>query len=173
VRILDAKPRGASCDEQVWPYFEHHCLRRAPVDRPGRASAPDAEAPASASQAGGPAGRVAVTSGVTPSSAVDHGTRLQAPTGARSGEAGDVVVDTHGVAALPRVSIPPPAADQGTVGAGTAAGLAAWRLSERSRQASRAGAADGAPSVGGEGRPFRCLFCGFDASYLIVSNETN
>jgi hypothetical protein len=135
VRILDAKPRGASCEEQVWPYFEHHCLRRAPADRQGRVSAPDAETPGSASQGGRSAGRVAAPWGATPSPDADHDTRLQAPTGARSGESEGVALDTNGAAAVPRGSRQPPAADGVTVGAGMAAGLAAWQLSERSRQA--------------------------------------
>jgi hypothetical protein len=29
IKFIGAKPRGASCEDQVWPYIERHCLRRA------------------------------------------------------------------------------------------------------------------------------------------------
>lgn len=34
VKIVDASPRGASCEEQVWPYIEQRCLRRAAAPPP-------------------------------------------------------------------------------------------------------------------------------------------
>jgi hypothetical protein len=33
IKFIGATPRGVSCEDQVWPYIERHCLRRA-ADKP-------------------------------------------------------------------------------------------------------------------------------------------
>jgi hypothetical protein len=129
VKIIDATPRGAHCEEQVWPYIEQRCLRRAPSDTVR------ADAPASAP----PSAPAAAPSAVA--EARDPAPRPQAPvetTGAASSDSqpalapDQVPVDANGVAPRPRGALA--GAEAAMVGAATA-GLAAWPLAEPSRRA--------------------------------------
>jgi hypothetical protein len=139
VKIVDAAPRSASCEDQVWPYIEQRCLKRAPAAALSVASAPEVPAPPAAVAAppqtppAPDADASAASAGTTPPVSV-------------AADPAAAEVDANG-APMQRLATAAPAMDgeaAALAGAGAAAGLAAWQLAERRaeprrRSARRAG----------------------------------
>jgi hypothetical protein len=125
VKIVDAAPRGGNCEEQVWPYIEQRCLKRAPTAAAVEPPAPQAAPAAPDLAADAPA------ASIPPAAATETVALAPAPP--------DEDVDANGVP-MQRLASLPQTSDNGTAAlAGAAAGVATWQLVERRAERRRSG----------------------------------